>query len=280
MASSNGYPLIKKNALKLGAMSRLKQIKNTFLAIAASVKEYRNVVLLIGVLATVFFYAWKFGKGEWHEFGLNAFTEVIGIGITVFLVDQLLKNQERRRRRPLEIAAFHDVRNFVDGLATFWMNVYNWSGKDEVAPPPQPPSMGEFLTLPYFEKIRRRLNLDAEACVFPKRTWWTYLPQAENQYRQLGEKILERHGAALDPYVYQLVHKVLNGFLDSNLGLNMLPVLKEAGGFGDNDIWDKLPEHQRHRLGRYWIVLENNLEDFAALHKWYLSHRKEFLGHD
>lgn len=268
-----------QNTVKSRVMSRLGQIKKTSWAVASGVKEYLSVALWIGGLAIAFFCLWKRGGPEWKDFGLNAFTETIGIGITVFLVDQLLKKQERRRRRPLEIAAFHDVRNFVDGLATFWMNVYNWSGKDEVAPPPQPPSMGEFLTLPYFEKIRRRLNLDAEACVFPKRTWWTYLPQAESQYRQLGEKILERHSAALDPYAYQLVHKVLTGFLDSNVGLNMLPVLKEAGEFGD-DIWDKLPEHQRHRLGRYWFVQEKNLEDFAALHKWYLGRRKEFLGHD
>lgn len=261
-------------------MSRFGQIKNAFSAIATTAKEYRSLVLSIGFLATAFFYAWKFGEGEWHEFGLNAFTETIGIGITVLLVDRLLKNQERRRRRPLEIAAFHDVGSFVDGLATFWINVYNWSGKGELEQPPQPPSMREFLTLRYFEAIRQRLNLDAEACVFPKRTWWTYLPQAENHYRQLGEKILERHSAALDPYAYQLVHKVINGFLGSNTGLNMLAVLKGAGGFGDKEVWDKVPENHRHRLGRYWIVPEENLQDFAALHKWYLNHRKEFLGHD
>lgn len=261
-------------------MIRLGQIKKTVWAIAAGVKEYLSVALWIGGLAIAFFCLWKFGGKKWEDFGLNAFTETIGIGITVLLIDQLLRKQERRRRRPLEIAAFHDVGKFASGLAAFWTDVYNWSGKDELEPPQQPPSIDEFLTLPYFEKIRRRLNLDAEACVLPKRTWWVYLPQVENQYRQLGEKILERHSAALDPYAYQLVHKILNGFLDSNRGLNMLPVLKEAGGLGDDDIWDKLPEHQRHPLGRYWFVFEKNLEDFAALHKWYLNHRNEFLGHD
>lgn len=269
-----------QNTVKPRVMSRLGQIKKMSWAVASGVKEHLSVVLCIGGLAISFFCLWQRGGPEWKDFGLNAFTETIGIGITVFLVDQLLKKQELRRRRPLEIAAFHDVEKFASGLATFWTNVYNWSGKDEMEPPQQPLSTEVFLTLPYFQQIRRRLNLNAEACVFPKRNWWTYLPQVENQYRQLGEKILERHSAALDPYAYQLVHKVLNGFLDSNLGLSMLPVLKEAGGFGDNDIWDKLPEHQRHRLGRYWIVQEKNLEDFAALHKWYLSHRKEFLGHD
>ena len=260
-------------------MSRFRNIGTAFSATVNAAKEY-SIILCIGLLAIAFLFVWKFGQGDWHDFGLNAFTETLGIGITVFLVDRLLKNQERRRRRPLEVAAFHDIADFVDGLATFWVNVYNWSGKGELEPPPQAPSMGEFLTLPYFEAICQRLNLDADACVFPKRTWWTYLPEAQNQYRKLGEKILELHSVALDPYAYGLVHKVLNGFLDLNTGLNMLSVLKQAGGFGDKEAWDKVPENQRHRLGRYWLVLEDRLRDFAALHEWYRSHKKEFLGHD
>ena len=261
-------------------MNGFRQTKNWCSTAISAVNENKNLVLLIIVLAVAFFLMWKFGAGELHDFGLNAFTETVGIGITVFLVDQLLKNQERRRQRPLQIAAFHDVQSFVDGLATLWLNIYNWSGKDELSPPPEPPSIAQFLTLSYFEAIRQRLNLDAEACVFPKRTWWAYLPQAENQYRQLGEKILERHSSVLDPYAYHLIHKVLNGFLDPNIGLNMLSVSKQAGGFGSREDWDRLPENQRNRLGRYWLAIEENLQDFAALHSWYISHKKEFLGHD
>lgn len=256
------------------------KIKSVFSQLADTSKEYAALLLVIGLLAITCFFSWRFGENEWKNFGLNAFTEVLGIGITVFLIDQLLKNQERRRRRPLEVAAFHDVQTFVDGLATFWLNVYNWSGKGEMEPPPPPPSKAEFLTLPYFEVIRGRLNLNAEACVFPKRTWWEYLPQVEKQYRELGEKILERHGATLDPAVYQLVHSVLNGFLNPNTGLALLPVSKQAGGFGDNEAWNRLPENQRYRLGRYWVLIEDNLKDFAALYQWHVSHKKKYLGHD
>lgn len=256
------------------------KIKDVIVEIASTAKEYAAIFLVIGLLAIASYLAWKFGDDDWKDFGLNTFTEVLGIGVTVFLIDQLLKNQERRKRRPLEIAAFQDVQSFVNGLATHWINVYNWSGKNEMAPPPPPSSTTEFLTPSYFEAIRQRLNLDAEACVFPKRTWWEYLPQCEKQYRELGEKILERHAASLDPHAYQLVHKVLNGFLSPSIGLELLTSLKQTGGFGDQEIWNQLPENQRHRLGRYWVLLEDNLIDFALLHQWYQCHKKEFLGHD
>ena len=254
--------------------------KKTFASARLFYNEHRPLIISLSVIALLFFLLWRFASASWSDFGLNAFTEIVGIILTVFLVDQIIKSQERRRLRPLEVAAFRDVQRFVDGLATFWLNAYSWSGKGELPPPSEPPSMQEFLTMPYFEEIRKRLNLDAEACVFPKRTWWQYLPQAEDEFRKLGERILERHAAALDPQGYYLVHKVLNGFLDTNIGLNMLLVSREAGGFGSQEDWDRLPEQDRHRLGRYWIVIEENLKDFADLHEWHRKNKKLYLGHD
>lgn len=240
--------------------------------------EHRTLIASVVALSAGFLCLWQFGKGDWRDFGLNAFTETIGIGITVFLIDYLIKKQEQRRRRPLELAAFADVQDFVDGLAVAWINVYDWSGKDEMLPPPSVSQTGDFLTMHYFDMLRFRLNLDAEACVFPKRTWWKYLPQLENEYRQKGEKILERHAAVLDPYAFGLVHKVLNGFLDPNIGLNNLALLRDLkDGFAE-ERWSMFPEGSRHRLGRYWHVFEGSLTDFAALHKWYRDHRSEYLG--
>jgi hypothetical protein len=239
-----------------------------------------GLVLSISILAAIFFALWRLTDDPWKEFGLNAFTETVGIGLTVLLIDRLIRKQERRRLRPLELAAFHDVQSFVDGLATSWLNVYKWSGKGELPEPPDPPSIQDFLTMPYFEEIRQRLNLDSEACVFPKRTWWQYLPHVEDEYRKLGEKILERHSAVLDPNAYHLVHRVVNGFLKADIGLGMLHTMKQTGGFGAQDFWNALPERQRHRLGRYWILIEEHLKDVADLHSWYRSNKKTYFGHD
>ncbi len=262
------------------ARDQLARVQRPITSLIGALAEHRTLIASIAALSLLFFFMWQFGKGAWKEFGLNAFSETIGIGITVFLIDQLLKKQEQRRRRPLELAAFADVQDFVDGLAVFWINVYNWSGQGEMPPPPQPPSTAEFLTMRYFDTMRTRLNLDSEACVSPKRSWWRYLPQAESEFRRKGEQILERHAAVLDPHAYLLVHKILNGFLDPNIGLNNLAALREVGDSGDEERWSMFPEGSRHRLGRYWVVFEHSLADVAALHKWYRDHKKAFLGHD
>lgn len=145
-------------------------------------KENGVIIVVLSSLVGLSFLIWRFTLSPWSDFGLNMFAGSLCILVTVLLVDQLIKKQERRRLVPLKRAAFKDVQNFVDGLACFWRDVYNWSGKNELPPPPEPPSMREFLTMPYFNLIRARLNLNAEACVFPKRTWWQYLPQAENKF--------------------------------------------------------------------------------------------------
>ncbi|HVF50311.1 MAG TPA: hypothetical protein VNA19_09510 [Pyrinomonadaceae bacterium] len=242
--------------------------------------EHKFLIISLSVIAGFFFFLWRFASPSWSDFGLNAFTETVGIILTVFLVDQIIKNQERRRIFPLQVAAFRDVASFVDGLAVFWLNAYNNSGQGELPPPPEAPSMQEFLTMTYFTQILKRINLDAEAPVIPKRTWWDYFPQQEDSFRQLGEKILERHAAVLDPYAYELVHRVLDGFLDPHVGLKMLPVLRQLGGLGPNEAWEQLPEGHRNRLGRYWVIFDEQLKDFADLHAWYRANKKLYLGHD
>lgn len=254
-------------------------MRERLIPIVEVLKEHRALIGVVIVLSVVFLCLWQFGEGDGRDFGLNAFTETLGIGITVFLIDYLIKKQERRRRRPLEVAAFMDVEDFANGLAVAWINVYDWSGKDEMPPPPRPPSIADFLTVPYFDAIRSRLNLDAEACVAPKRTWWRYLPQMESEYRLKGEKILDLHAAALDPYAFGLVHKVLNGFLDPNVGLNLLAAQRQVSDQYEDIRWAMLPEGSRHRLGRYWHVDKDCLADFAALHEWCRDHRKDYLPH-
>ena len=151
-------------------MTRFARIRSAFSIFDSINREYITIVLWIMLFAGLFLYMSVFGDVSLHDFWVNAFTETIGIGVTVLFIDKLLKDRERRRLRPLEIAAFNDVMHFVNGMATSWMNVYSWSGKDELLPPPEPPSMKEFLTPIYFNSIRQRLNLDAHAHVFPKRT--------------------------------------------------------------------------------------------------------------
>lgn len=242
----------------------VKWIKDSKASISRFWKDYKPLLMVLGVLTILFAFLWL-GTTWGHDFGLNAFTETLGIVVTVFVIDKIIQRQESRRLRPLRIAAWRDVGEFVNQIVSHWLNVYNWS-----VPNPNPPEHSKDLfTLPYFEAIRANCNLDNNAYVFPQRTWWELLPQQQDHHHMLGEKILDRHAAVLDPVAYGLVHKVVNGFLKQDVGLNMLPVLRQTGA-------NLAIYPEPHILGNYWFVLPEELKSVADLHTWYFSHESEY----
>lgn len=250
-------------------MSVKTTITSLITALITTVKEYLGLFLTIAVLAALALFMWRFGNNHWEDFGLNAFTEVLGIAVTVFIIDKLLKLQEKRRLKPLQAAAFRDVQQFINGLASTWLTAYKWSGKERLPPPTDPHSTRDFLNIVYFNKIRSRLNLDAEAAVFPKRTWRMYLPEIEKKYRTMAERILERHVSTLDPLAYGHVHKILHGFLNETSGLITLEAGHQlGGGFTDRETWEQLPDEKKALLGHYWIVLEEEVDELRKLYIW------------
>lgn len=94
----------------------------------------------------------------------------------------------------------------------------------------------------------------------------------------MGDKILDRHIGVLEPHTYHLVYKVVNGFLDPDTGLIMLPVLRDTGGFVNQEDLESMPEAMRHKLGRYWITFEERLQEFASLYEWYINNSGRYQG--
>lgn len=166
-----------------------------------------SILLLLAVAS---FVLWQ--RGPLKDFGLNAFTEILGIIITVVIVERLLARQEARRNMPLKAAAYEDVRLLVSRLVSLLRTMFI-----EAVPQPAPTTVDALLTKESVDSIVSNLNVDAEAPVFPDKKWFEYLRDVGDEQRQAAEKILERYAATLDPKAYQLVHKLLDGTLDIGL---------------------------------------------------------------
>lgn len=163
--------------------------------------HYRLVSLLIGLSASIFLYLWICTDGELSSFGLNGFTETLGIGITVLLIDHILQRREEQRTLPQRIAAHADVRLLMAQFLSFWHSTYLIS-----VPGDEPTTAKELLSAPSIGKICSLLDMDSEPNVTPRRTWWEWLPQQLNDFKRKAEIILERHNTILDPKAYGLVH--------------------------------------------------------------------------
>lgn len=105
------------------------------------------IVLLIGLISVIFLYMWTRLEGPLSDFGLNGFTESLGIGITVLLIDFLQKKREEMRLLPQRLVAYEDVRLLVARIYTFWNSAYLQS-----VPETPPSSINDLLSESYINK--------------------------------------------------------------------------------------------------------------------------------
>jgi hypothetical protein len=175
-------------------------------------RHKRLLVLWMFLIASGCLYLWLSSTGEVSNFGLNAFTETLGILVTVLIVDHLIKRQEELRSLPQKATAYEDVRLLTSRVVSFWADVYR-----SCVPEPSPPSVDAIFCEASFEKMRTNLNLDSQPNVTPARTWWDWVPQNLSDHKKRAETILERHNNVLDPKAYAYVHHIATGGMDPDL---------------------------------------------------------------
>lgn len=125
------------------------------------------IALLIALFGAIFLFIWVRTDSPFSEFGLNGFTECLGIGLTVLLIDRLLKRREADRTLPQRLAAHEDVRLLTARITTFWHQAYM-----SAVPGPLPHSVAELYGTESINRLRALLNMDSEPNVTPTRTWW------------------------------------------------------------------------------------------------------------
>lgn len=106
------------------------------------------------------------------------------------------------------------------------------------------------------QRIRRHLDMNAEANVTPRRTWWQFLPEQLQDLKTLAEKILHRHSEILDPEAYRLVNQLVQNAMEPNISSAVLA----------SDIEMGYPRPQI--LGSYLFVLDEYFPSLLKLVKW------------
>ena len=214
-------------------------------------RHKRLLVLLMVLIASCCLYLWLFTTGETSNFGLNAFTETLGIFVTVLIVDHLIKRQEELRSLPQKATAYEDVRLLTTRIVGFWSEVHQ-----ACVPEPSPVSVNELFCQASFEKMQRYLNLDAQPNVIPSRTWWAWLPQSLSDHKKRAETILERHNNVLDPVTYAHVHQIATEGMDPEI----FNTLRQSG--------HQMGYPRPHILANYHFLPENYCETIISLVSW------------
>jgi len=248
------------------------------------VLETRELTIPLIVLSIACFILWKKNVPGWTEFGLNAFTEILGIIVTIVFVDQLIRQQELRRTLPLQAAAYEDARILITRIIYFWEGAFyqavpqpiplilaeilKTSPEFSVSLTTPPSSVEQLFSLESINLIRLCLDLDSHPNVAPPRTWWEWLPQQEKEFYSRAERILERHAANLEPEAYILVHQLTNSFLHADTGMRIMVAMRQF------DQQEGFP--RPHNLAAYWGTTAEALETVVKLNKWCIQ-KKHFL---
>ncbi len=153
------------------------------------------LLILLGILLW-----FKFPK--FNEFGLNFTTEMIGVFITVFIVDFLLKRREDERLLPNRIIVYQETSLLYNRFSSLFFELYNKTVKE--IPPKD--TIG-FLEANLIEKALYHADSNANANVSPPQKLPNYIANSGKDLTERAEKILDKYSIFMDPKVALLIHK-------------------------------------------------------------------------
>lgn len=226
---------------------------NKIKLVISYIKTEKYIIITLVLLILIGLFCW-IGSTSTEQFGLNFLTEMLGVGITVLILDQLIKRKERKRTISIEIAIYKEIVFYLTRYYHFWSNAFRFS-----VPEKDPETFEDFFSENGMSKIFEYLNLDAKPYVSPETNWWEWLVFNANEFVEIGDKILNRYSYNLDPVAFDFLHS-MTGFTFNKVILT-IPSLIQV---------DKKENYPRLKiLSKYTIKPEKkDYEVILGLIKW------------
>lgn len=159
------------------------------------------LLIILSLFLVLGLVLWLDADGSLRDFGLNFFTEILGVVITVFIIDRLSQIREDERLKPLKLAEFEDAKNLFNRFISFWYVTYSRSVPEEY-----PETFDEFLSDNGIGKIFNYLNVDSRPSQNDSLSWVQWIQNNHEEWLEISNRFLERHSANADPELYKLIH--------------------------------------------------------------------------
>ncbi|MDD3653912.1 MAG: hypothetical protein PHO01_06985 [Desulfotomaculaceae bacterium] len=160
--------------------------------------------LLVVVFLLIYFYS----GAEWlKEFSMNVATEVLGIIITVFVIDYLIDKKEEDERYKRQAVAIKRMRvPLIHHIHTLF-NIFKASIEKE--PDKKYNTLSDLFDDFYFEQIQY-LDFSMEAPILPKTNWVNYLYNEFTRFADELKKVLDTYSLFLDSEIIELLDCISN----------------------------------------------------------------------
>ncbi|MCU0427436.1 MAG: hypothetical protein MUF71_17610 [Candidatus Kapabacteria bacterium] len=194
--SHNSRYLHSKGLMRMRSVIQKIYPKTIFRTLQDFYKSYPIAVVLLFSLSIISALVWGHAPhSEWRSFGLNMFTELLGVILTLLAIDFSSKRRLQEEKLPLRIIAYNDICNFVNSNLNFWKDLFEESVPNSV---PLPSSFEEFMKIETFAEISKYLDLESKKTnILPEQILWDYIPNRIKGHRDKAEKVLDKYLLAL-----------------------------------------------------------------------------------
>lgn len=213
-----------------------------------------DIAISLIIIFLIFIGYFLFTIKETEDFGLNFLTEMIGVAITILILDRLLKYKERKKNEPIRIIQYSEISLFLHRYIGLWHQLYINS-----VPNKEAKNIEDFLSKTEFDKIFTNAYLDSNANITPSTKLGDYILHQSTIFENSGNEILNRYKNDLPPIVFGNIHFIINTPTHSMIKL-----------FKAIELSDKQYHFNRLRiLGNYTTKFDNDFfNNFKQLVKW------------
>ena len=162
------------------------------------------LLLFLCLVATALLLLWIRFDGPISDLGLNGFTEVSGILITVVIVNKMLERRDEIRFLPQRAAAYDDVRDLIASIVEFWERPIKGC-----IPRFSPASPRDLFDEEVFSRLDRSLDCRSADVA-------DYLEHFLSKTESSAANLIDIHRGNLDPDAYRQLHSISRMRTDSH----------------------------------------------------------------
>jgi hypothetical protein len=209
-------------------------------------KSYYIIFSILIIILSIYFCT---HNTELKSFSLNLITEILGIFITVFLIDYVIQEREKKEKQKILQSAFHQFKRPIREILGLLVIIYKSTCKSK--PEDLKKTYKEILSTDDFYKTIKYLDFMKKAPITPTANWANYITHTVKSFNGSIDKIIDKYAFVLDSKMITEMESINNSsilqilasseiILKSDISMNFsrenLPIL------ANDDIIDDLKD--------------------------------------
>lgn len=142
---------------------------------------------------------------DFSDLWLNLLAGFIATICTITIIDSNLRKQKEKEDIPIRLALYRDVQLLASRIICLWQEMYEQcnSSRKEIL-------IDDLFSETEIGYIYENLDLEGIPNVIPARNWYIYIVENATDFKQRGNRILDRYVSLAEPELFQAIHYLVN----------------------------------------------------------------------